>query len=81
MNIEINDVLTWKGLGVILLPILSALLMGKTFRTLLIWPFHYLARKSKSDVDNKIIAIVEKDLGITEEEKLLEGNHASVEEK
>lgn len=54
--------------------ILTSLLMGKLFRSILLWPFVKFAKWTKWTKDDTLVEIAERDLGITEEINKLEGD-------
>lgn len=67
--------MSWKqSILVALGAIGTSLLMGKTFRSLVLWPFVKWAKWTANTKDDTIIQIAEKDLGIEEEINKLQGD-------
>lgn len=66
MNIYWITVLREIGgtIGQVLLSIAATLLAGRTFKELLLWPLRWLAGKTKSKLDDKLVEDAEKDLGL-----------------
>ena len=54
-----------KTIGTILISLLMTLLTGKTFKTLLLAPFQWLAnRPGAPKIEQKLVESAEKDLGV-----------------
>lgn len=58
----------WKAQAILaLVAVGSTLLMGKTFKTLLLWPFHAFTKWTTNKKDDVLIGIAEADLGVEKE--------------
>lgn len=53
-----------KTLGSILLSMVMSLLTGKTFKTLILWPFQWLASKTVNKKDDELVEKAKQDLDI-----------------
>lgn len=58
-NIDINQLLMVALIGAV-----TALLTGKTFRRILLLPFEWVSRKTKTKVDDTLVQEAQKDLGV-----------------
>ena len=53
-----------KTLGSILLSMVMSLLTGKTFKTLILWPFQWIASKTINKKDDELVEKAKEDLGV-----------------
>lgn len=65
--------LDWKSIGMAVGGMGTMLIAGKFLKVLILWPFDYLARRSKNKAAEALVEIAEKDLGVEQEVQKLEG--------
>lgn len=53
-----------KSLGSILLSMVMTLLAGKTFKTLILWPFQWIAGRTANKKDDELVEKAKEDLGV-----------------
>jgi hypothetical protein len=58
-----------KTLGQVLMSIVATLLTGKTFKSIVLWPFQWIASRTKNKKDDELVHRAEEDLGLQEGDK------------
>lgn len=58
-----------KALGSLLLGILMQVLAGRALKRLVMWPFQWLAARTRNKKDDQLVKDAEQDLGIADKEE------------